>query len=557
MMSLLTRARRSASGLRLLPTLTRRHLQIGLGLLWLLDAALQFQPYMFSSAFGREMIGGAASGQPVWVAWGMHWAASLVAAQPVLLNAAFATIQLAIAISILWWRSTRFGLAASMAWALGVWYFGEGLGGLASGQASLISGAPGAVALYGLLACLAWPHRAGLRSSGDSQVPVSRFAVAGWVTVWLGGAMLQLLPAQRTSSALASAFGAGVPDGDGWLAGADRAMASAVRDLGQPSVVLLVGVLSAVAVGAAWAGAPRRISAVVGAAIAGAIWLFGEDLGALSSGQSTDPNSGPLLVLLAVAVFGAAGASHGADVFTTSRAGPEGASGPGAGIGSVRRRPAGAPGSIRPRRPGQFLLVAVPAALSGCAALGAPAAGSAAEAMTMASTRSGMAMSTGASRMAGAESMPRTGTPHRSGPSAAARMICGSETGRNVALLLGLSAPPTSSSTWAADRYTCSYAAYGGHLVLFVQQTPNPAAARRYFSALHRSLGSTRVLGGMAGLGLPAYESTKGVVVFLKDSDVLVVDTSGLPSRVGPTGDSPTDVAYSVATDIIACWRGD
>ena len=42
----------------------RRRLQIALGLLWLLDAALQFQPYMFSRAFATDVLAASAAGSP-------------------------------------------------------------------------------------------------------------------------------------------------------------------------------------------------------------------------------------------------------------------------------------------------------------------------------------------------------------------------------------------------------------------------------------------------------------------------------------------------------------
>lgn len=43
--------------------LTRRGLQIVLGLLWLCDAALQFQPFMFGPGFASDVLGEAADGQ--------------------------------------------------------------------------------------------------------------------------------------------------------------------------------------------------------------------------------------------------------------------------------------------------------------------------------------------------------------------------------------------------------------------------------------------------------------------------------------------------------------
>ena len=56
----------------------------------------------------------------------------------------------------------KLALAASIAWSLGVWWIGEGLGGVLSGTADPLSGAPGAVIIYALLAVLLWPtDRAG------------------------------------------------------------------------------------------------------------------------------------------------------------------------------------------------------------------------------------------------------------------------------------------------------------------------------------------------------------------------------------------------------------
>ena len=45
-------------------------------------------------------------------------------------------------------------LAASIAWALAVWWLGEGLGGVLTGAASPVTGAPGAALLYALAAVL-------------------------------------------------------------------------------------------------------------------------------------------------------------------------------------------------------------------------------------------------------------------------------------------------------------------------------------------------------------------------------------------------------------------
>jgi hypothetical protein len=41
----------------------------------------------------------------------------------------------------------------------------------------------------------------------------------------------------------------------------------------------------------------------VGIGLSLAIWVFGQDLGQLYSGQSTDPNSAPLIALMGVALL--------------------------------------------------------------------------------------------------------------------------------------------------------------------------------------------------------------------------------------------------------------
>src|SRR5262249_53192569 len=132
----------------------RRALQVTLGMIWLLDAALQFQPYMFTKGFVRDVILATAPGNPAIVARPITSAANLVLGHIVLANAAFATIQLLLAIGLFWRPTVRLALAASIAWSAAVWWFGEGLGGVLAGSLDPFDGAPGAVVLYVLLAVL-------------------------------------------------------------------------------------------------------------------------------------------------------------------------------------------------------------------------------------------------------------------------------------------------------------------------------------------------------------------------------------------------------------------
>src|SRR5207247_4436088 len=133
-------------------------------------------------------------GQPHFVAGPVHWGANIIAAHPVAWDVPFAIIQLLLGLGMLVPRTARLALAASLPWALGVWFFGEGLSGLASGSASLISGAPGSVAIYGVVALAAWPRR------GRSDVPPARWLPLAWASLWMGAAVLQLLPMNNSGA---------------------------------------------------------------------------------------------------------------------------------------------------------------------------------------------------------------------------------------------------------------------------------------------------------------------------------------------------------------------
>ena len=136
-------------------------------------------------------------------------------------------------------------------------------------------------------------------------------------------------------------------------------------------------------------------------------------------------------------------------------------------------------------------------------------------------------------------------------------MICGPETATNVATLTGLHAAAPTRATWSEHLYTCTYRLPIGPLVLSVMQSRDVAAARGYYNEHRLALGRTQPVTGLAGLGLPAYENTTGTVVFLKDTMTLLVDASALPGRVGTQRTSRTDLAYTVATDVLACWTGE
>jgi hypothetical protein len=283
------------------PRVTRRGVQIALGLLWLGDGALQFQPAMLTSAFARQVIAPAGSGQPGFVSWPVHEAASIIAHSPAAADVIFGLIQLALGAGLLHRRTVRWALVASVGWALSVWYLGEGLGGLFGGGASLLTGAPGSALMYAVVAMIVWPRRDG---SPSGQRP-ARWATAAWAAAWLGGAMLQLLPGNDTNASLGMALSMNASGAPGWLADLDHHLSALVPYDGI-SLVLDLVVLQAVVGLAVLAGRrTRRTAALGGIVLSLAFWVTGQGLGQFWSGISTDPNTAPLLILLGVTVLGA------------------------------------------------------------------------------------------------------------------------------------------------------------------------------------------------------------------------------------------------------------
>lgn len=271
----------------------RRAIQTGLGLVWLLDGALQFQPFMYGRGF-IDMLTQMLPGQPGWLQSSMSWAAHIAQGNLGLYNSLFAMTQVLIGVGILHRRTVRPALIASVAWTLVVWWFGEAFGMLFMGMANPLTGAPGAVLLYAIVGMLVWPNG---RPGGLLGVMGARIA---WASLWIGFGWLWLLGPNSGPDSTTAAINA-APSGMSWLSTAQNAAATAARGHGLVIAVALslLSVAIGVAVAARWRPHAFLTVAVV---LSLAYWVLGEGLGGIFTGSATDPNSGPLLVLLAFAV---------------------------------------------------------------------------------------------------------------------------------------------------------------------------------------------------------------------------------------------------------------
>ena len=218
----------------------------------MLDAALQYQPYMFSRGFVTHIIDPASSGNPAAIAGSVTGAGHVLLHAAALFNAVFATIQLAIGLGLLWRPAVKAALAATIAWGLAVWLLGEGLGGILTGSGSPLTGAPGAAVLYVLLAALIWPrHPPSERPTAQNQTaagPAASITAASrlgplwprisWLLLWASSAYFLLQAQVRAPGGLRSAIAAMAAGEPGWLASLDRSVASTAGSAG--------GVISAV-----------------------------------------------------------------------------------------------------------------------------------------------------------------------------------------------------------------------------------------------------------------------------------------------------------------------
>jgi hypothetical protein len=273
----------------------------------LLDAALQFQPYMFGPFFVTQGIEPASAGNPAIVVSSTTWASEVMLRHIALYNTVFAAIQLLIALGLLWRRTVRPALAASIVWALFVWWFGESLGGILIGSSPL-TGVPGAVILYALIAILLWPAdrpRTSRLSSPATCGPLgARAANLLWLILWGSFSYYLLLPGNRSPDTISGIFA--VTDGQpGWITSLMNGLSSLAGQRGTEISVVLAVCCAVTAVGVFGRTVIRP--ALILAMALGLLFWVAEGFGGTLTGQGTDVNTGPILVLLAACYWPARG----------------------------------------------------------------------------------------------------------------------------------------------------------------------------------------------------------------------------------------------------------
>ncbi len=281
---------------------SQRFIQIVLGVIWLVDGILQFQPYMFTKAFATDVLAGVGQGQPAFVSHPVTAMAQFLTPHIAFWNAIFATIQVLIGVGLLIRRTVKPALVVSFGWVIAVWWFAEAFGQMFGGSSTILNGAPGAVLLYGLIGAMVWP------TNQSKEISASGSGLVGdmggriiWAALWILDAGLQFLPANHAKGALSSAITGAASGEPGFLASISNSVGHTIKGFG-PEIAILLGIAE-VLIGLGVLGKRPNIALMAGAGLALVIWVVGQDLGGILTGQGTDPNAGPLYILLALTCY--------------------------------------------------------------------------------------------------------------------------------------------------------------------------------------------------------------------------------------------------------------
>jgi hypothetical protein len=215
----------------------------------------------------------------------------------------FAGVQFVIAFGIAWRRTCRPALALSIAWAVLVWWFGEGLGGVFTGAATPLGGGPGAVLFYAVLAVLLWPSRGPNAPFVAARTVGPKTARAIWAAVWLVLALLTLVGRGRSPRALHDIVVKTSTGQPGWLLRIDGWSEAVLLHDGTTVAIVFASFCILVAVCVYLRPTVTQVVLVAAMTMVAVVWVAVQNVGGDLAGGATDPNSGLLVLLFALAYW--------------------------------------------------------------------------------------------------------------------------------------------------------------------------------------------------------------------------------------------------------------
>jgi hypothetical protein len=299
--------------------LTQTRLRQIIGILWLIDGLLQLQPLMFTMNMVNGVMIPMTHGQPAPIAANLNWIVQITTQNLTLVNWIIALVQISIGLCLIFGLWVKPIVIVSIIWALIVWYGGEGLSMLLTGQASALTGAPGAVLLYPLLGLVIYPRRTSdgrfshsLTANEDNNTGMGgilsrlqlRWVLAG---LWFLFALLQLQPYWWQSGQISQAIGSMVGQGglnsvfvDPLLQRLSDITANAEIPLNIALIVVFLGLGFGLTLAKNEQVRPLLVLSIL---VSFVIWYMAEAFGMILTGMATDFNSGLLLIVIALACW--------------------------------------------------------------------------------------------------------------------------------------------------------------------------------------------------------------------------------------------------------------
>lgn len=128
-------------------------------------------------------------------------------------------------------------------------------------------------------------------------------AKAVWLVLWGSLSYFAISGANRSSQGVHDLIDGMTVGEPGWLTSLNRHAATLVDHRGLATMAVLAALSALVAVGIYLPPGLANATLVVAAVMSVLWWVIGQDLGQLFTNGATDVNSGPLLILLAVAYW--------------------------------------------------------------------------------------------------------------------------------------------------------------------------------------------------------------------------------------------------------------
>src|SRR5258708_14004969 len=296
--------------------LSRKALQRLLGVLWLIDGLLQFQPQMCTMNMGNGIMKPMLNGQAGLFEPSLQFIVNQTTLHLTAVNLLIGIVQVCLGLGFLFLpdRWVKELVIVSIVWAFIVWYGGEGMSMLLTGTASILTGAPGAVLLYPLLGFAVYPRKT---STADSQSATRKAGDDGllprkylrWVLAgfWLFGALLQLQSNWWQPGQISQTIGSYIGMGglNTWLVDPVLKQISTVTaNIEIPLNIALIVVFLALGIGLAVVRREQLPPFLIASIVVSVVfWYFSEAFGGILTGMATDFNSGLLVVVMALAVW--------------------------------------------------------------------------------------------------------------------------------------------------------------------------------------------------------------------------------------------------------------